>query len=50
MSIGMRVLLAPRNDVSADDPAGCTGPCDTPTPRTKLDRAIALSVTAHFGS
>lgn len=48
LSIGLRVLLAPRND---DDgaPAVCGGPCDHPTPPSGTDRSFMFDMTIPVG-
>ena len=49
-TLGVHVLLARRGDVSGDEPATCTGPCDTATGPTTIDRAISGEFTFHFGN
>lgn len=47
-SVGLRVTLAPRDDVEGAPPA-CGGPCDAATPPTGWDRSFLLDLTMHFG-
>lgn len=48
LTVGLRVTLAPRNDV-AHAPATCAGPCDQATPPTGVDRSFMFDVTIPFG-
>ncbi len=47
-SIGLRVMLAPRND-TAGAPAMCGGPCDEATPPSRVDRSFMFDMTLPFG-
>ena len=49
-SLGVRVLLAGRSDVTGDEPATCSGPCDRATGPTEIDRSIMVDLTFHFGT
>lgn len=48
LSIGLRVMLAPRNDVDGA-PAVCGGPCDRATPPSGVDRSFMFDITVPFG-
>ena len=48
VTVGLRVTLAPRNDVE-HAPATCAGPCDHATPPTGVDRSFLFDVTIPFG-
>jgi hypothetical protein len=48
-SIGLRIMLAPRND-TANAPPACGGPCDTATPPSSLDRSFLFDMTVPFGT
>ena len=50
MSVGLRVLLARRDDVGRDAQIGCGGPCNVATTPTGTDRSFMLDVTMHFGT
>lgn len=47
-SIGLRILLAPRNDGDGA-PAVCGGPCDHPTPPSGTDRSFMFDMTMPIG-
>jgi hypothetical protein len=48
-TIGLHVMLSPRNDTSNTAPA-CGGPCDTATPPSSLDRGFLFDITLPFGT
>jgi hypothetical protein len=48
-TIGLRVLLAPRNDI-ANRPPTCGGPCDTATRPSSLDRSFMFEISVPFGT
>jgi hypothetical protein len=49
-TLGARVLLSGRNDVTGDEPVFCGGPCDHATGPTTVDRSIMFDLTFHFGT
>ena len=49
VTIGLRVLLAPRNDTANRAPT-CGGPCDTATPPSSLDRSFMFEISVPFGT
>lgn len=49
ITTGLRITIAPRNDVSNAPPA-CGGPCDTATPPSSLDRSFLFDITVPFGT
>jgi hypothetical protein len=49
-TLGVRVLLSGRNDVTGDEPRICGGPCDEATGPTTIDRSIMFGLTIHFGT
>lgn len=49
LTVGLRVTLAPRNDVEGALPT-CAGPCDQPTPPTGVDRSFLFDITVPFGT
>ncbi len=48
LSIGVRIALAPRDDV-AHAAVACGGPCDAATTPTGWDRSVLFDMTAMFG-
>jgi hypothetical protein len=48
LTVGLRITLAPRNDVKGARPT-CAGPCDQPTPPTGVDRSFLFDITVPFG-
>lgn len=48
MTIGLRMLLAPRNDGDGA-PVACGGPCDHPTTPSRTDRSFMFEITLPFG-
>jgi hypothetical protein len=49
ISLGIRITIARRSDISGNEPAVCGGPCDVATTPTGYDRSFLFDAQFQFG-